>query len=91
MNRHRQRKDQQQSRTMAHDTRAGDESDDIHAGQRALVVPSSEGNVLWECVTLLDDDLTLPNQLRLHIRALHRGEESSIRELDAHPHFIRVR
>ena len=32
----------------------------------------------------LDDDLTLPNQTRLHIRALHRGEESSIRELDAH-------
>src|SRR3954453_17523142 len=25
-------------------------------GQRALVVPSSIGNVLWECVTLLDDD-----------------------------------
>jgi glyoxylase-like metal-dependent hydrolase (beta-lactamase superfamily II) len=24
-------------------------------GQRALVVPSGEGNVLWECVTLLDD------------------------------------
>jgi hypothetical protein len=24
-------------------------------GQRALVVPSSIGNVLWECVTLLDD------------------------------------
>ena len=24
-------------------------------GQRALVVPSREGNVLWECVTLLDD------------------------------------
>lgn len=32
----------------------------------------------------LDDDLTLPNQRRLHIRALRRGEESSIRELDAH-------
>ena len=25
-------------------------------GQRALVVPSAEGNVLWECVTLLDDE-----------------------------------
>jgi hypothetical protein len=25
-------------------------------GQRALIVPSSEGNVLWECITLLDDD-----------------------------------
>jgi hypothetical protein len=25
-------------------------------GQRALVVPSSIGNVLWECITLLDDD-----------------------------------
>jgi hypothetical protein len=24
-------------------------------GQRALVVPSATGNVLWECVTLLDD------------------------------------
>ena len=24
-------------------------------GQRALVVPSADGNVLWECVTLLDD------------------------------------
>ncbi len=24
-------------------------------GQRALVVPSAIGNVLWECVTLLDD------------------------------------
>ena len=24
-------------------------------GQRALVVPSGEGNVLWECVTLLDE------------------------------------
>lgn len=32
----------------------------------------------------LDDDLTLPSQRRVHIRALHRGEESSIRELDAH-------
>jgi glyoxylase-like metal-dependent hydrolase (beta-lactamase superfamily II) len=25
-------------------------------GQRALVVPSSVGNVLWECVTLLDEE-----------------------------------
>ena len=25
-------------------------------GQRALVVPSAIGNVLWECVTLLDDE-----------------------------------
>jgi glyoxylase-like metal-dependent hydrolase (beta-lactamase superfamily II) len=25
-------------------------------GQRALVVPSAIGNVLWECITLLDDD-----------------------------------
>jgi glyoxylase-like metal-dependent hydrolase (beta-lactamase superfamily II) len=24
-------------------------------GQRALLVPSAEGNVLWDCVTLLDD------------------------------------
>jgi RimJ/RimL family protein N-acetyltransferase len=32
----------------------------------------------------LADELTLPNQKRLHIRALRRGEESPIRELDAH-------
>jgi hypothetical protein len=25
-------------------------------GQRALLVPHSDGNVLWDCVTLLDDD-----------------------------------
>jgi hypothetical protein len=25
-------------------------------GQRALIVPSADGNVLWECVTLLDDE-----------------------------------
>jgi acetyltransferase len=39
---------------------------------------------LAEYPSELDDDLTLPNQKRLHIRALRRGEESSIRELDAH-------
>ena len=32
----------------------------------------------------LDDDLTLPNRRRLHIRALRRGEEGPIRQLDAH-------
>ena len=25
-------------------------------GQRALLVPTASGNVLWDCVTLLDDD-----------------------------------
>ena len=29
---------------------------DFAIGQRALVVPSSEGNVLWECITLLDEE-----------------------------------
>ena len=30
-------------------------------GQRALIVPSAIGNVLWECVTLLDDAIELWN------------------------------
>jgi RimJ/RimL family protein N-acetyltransferase len=32
----------------------------------------------------LDDHLILPNDRRVHIRALHRYEEAPIRELDAH-------
>jgi RimJ/RimL family protein N-acetyltransferase len=32
----------------------------------------------------LDDFVTLPNRKRLRIRALRRGEEGAIRELDAH-------
>ena len=32
----------------------------------------------------LDEDLTLPDERHLHIRALHRCEEAPIRELDAH-------
>jgi RimJ/RimL family protein N-acetyltransferase len=32
----------------------------------------------------LDDSVTLPNRKRLRIRALRRGEEGVIRELDAH-------
>ena len=29
---------------------------DFSAGQRALVVQTSEGNVLWDCVSLIDDE-----------------------------------
>ena len=32
----------------------------------------------------LDDSVTLPNRKQLRIRALRRGEEGAIRELDAH-------
>jgi acetyltransferase len=32
----------------------------------------------------LDEELTLPDERHLHIRALHRCEEAPIRELDAH-------
>src|SRR4029450_4932906 len=34
--------------------------------------------------TELDEDLVLPNQKRLRIRPLHRGEQSTVRDLFAH-------
>jgi hypothetical protein len=46
-------------------------------GQRALLVPTGEGNLLWECVTLLDDDTAAEVE--------RRGGLSGI--AISHPHY----
>jgi hypothetical protein len=49
----------------------------IAIGQRALLVPGDEGNVLWDCITLLDDETVAA------VRA--RGGISAI--AISHPHY----
>jgi hypothetical protein len=46
-------------------------------GQRALVVPWAEGNLLWDCVTLLDDDTAAALEARGGLRAI----------AISHPHY----
>ena len=38
-------------------------------GQRALLVPAGDANVLWDCITLLDDDTAAEVERRGGLRA----------------------
>jgi hypothetical protein len=46
-------------------------------GQRALIVPGAEGNVLWDCVTLLDEDTAAEVERRGGLAAI----------AISHPHY----
>jgi hypothetical protein len=46
-------------------------------GQRALLVPTGDGNVLWDCITLLDDETAAEVERRGGLRAI----------AISHPHY----